>query len=208
MAHPHNSKPMTRSKPFVRIPAGSKVITSIKRHAFRHMPFNPANSNAIELVDSGLWVPRLGEITPLELDMSYGPSSVSASHRVELFWVLVDVDNLPLIGGASSRAIWSAYMRWIATTAVGINQVMIRENADFFNPATFSFTERADFTQRIAVALVMQTTDGNVNLEVVGVFTYQETIIQRKFGGDNATFDIDDGDWEDFASDEDDEDND
>ncbi len=190
------------------IPKGSKLITSIKRHSFREIGFDPAAANTIELVNEGLWIPRLGSITPLELDMSYGPGAITSSHRTEIYWVLVDVDNLPLVAGASSRAIWSAYYRYVVATAVGIAQTMIRENADFFNPSSFNFSERADFTQRLAVALVMTSTNATVTQDYIGVFTFEETLIQRKWGGDNSTFDRDDGDWEDFASDEDDEDND
>ncbi len=190
------------------IPKGSKVIISIKRHSWRHIDFNVVAANAIELMDTGLWIPRLGTITPLELDMSYGPASLAASTRTDWYWVLVDVDNLPLIQGASDRAIWSALYEWVVLSAVGAAQIMSREIQDFFNPASFNFTERADFTQRLALALVFQSTSSAVDVQSVGVFTYEETLIQRKWGGDNSTFDVDDGDWEDFAQDEDDEDND
>ncbi len=187
------------------IPKGSKLITSIKRKSVRLINQVP-DASVITNLSTMAWVPRLGSITPLEWDVSLGLTDVQISSRVNFFLVLVDVDNLPLITGAADRAIWSFAQFWDVLTAVGTHQTLSREVQDFFNPASFSFTERADFTQRLGIALLLHSV--NKSHDAIGVLTFQETLIQRKWGGDNSTFDRDDGDWEDFASDEDDEDND
>lgn len=190
------------------IPKGSKVITSVKRTAIRESVAVAASTSVVVLLKTMIWIPRLGIVTPLEWDVSYGVTTpITADETMEWFLTLVDIDNLPLIAGAADRAIWSAAQAWTRDTDVGKRQMLTREIQDFFNPASFSFTERADFTQRLGVALLALSSNAETFF-TVGVITYQEELIQRKWGGDNATFDRDDGDWEDFASDEDDEDSD
>ncbi len=186
------------------IPKGSKVISSIKRKSFRASAVGLTASQLENLADI-IWVPRLGTITPLEFDMSYGRFDVpSAGTVVQIEWMLtlVDVDNLPQAIGARDRAIWFAAQLWVCATAVGFVDMMKREIQDFFNPASFSFTEVADYTQRLVVSLLTFTGSADVDVSAMGVMTFQEDLIQRKWGGDNSTFDVDDGDWEDFASDE------
>ncbi len=190
------------------IPSKSKVISSIKRHAFRVLAFDPAAAVTPEIVEEMIWVPRLGTVTPLEFDMSYGISGSIITNRQEWYLTLVDVDNLPNVLGASGRAIWSALQTWIVSSAVGITQTMNREIQDFFNPASFNFAERADFTQRLALVLLNVSSEADQTSHVAGVITYQEDLVQRVFGNDNATYETDDGRWENEMADEEDEDND
>ncbi len=189
------------------IPDKSFTVTYLKRKGFRNIA-QAMSANVITNLQNLIWIPRLGTVTPLEFDISYGITGIiGGSIRMEWYLVLVDVNNLPLIEGASERAIWSSAQFWQLSTAVGFQQMLSRDLADFFNPASFSFHEVADFTQRLVIALVgfQNTTEA---VDAVGVITWQETLIQRVFGGDSATFDDSDSKWIDDFSDEEDEDND
>ncbi len=188
------------------IPKGSKVITSIKRNSHRILGLS-VTANTVASVQVTVFIPRLGTITPLEWDVSFGPTSFSVSRLLEWYLTLVDVDNLPLISGVSSRAIWSTLQKWLVLSAVGFGQIMTREIQDFFNPASFNFTEVADYTQRLGLVLLC-ICDSSITVDSVGVLTYREDLVQRKFGGDNTTFETDNGQWEDCASDEESQDQD
>lgn len=190
------------------IPRKSKVIISIKRHRIRSIAQGLVTT-VPEILDLGVAIPRLGTITPLEWDVSWGVTGIiTQSIRYEIYMTLIDIDNLPQIAGIADRAIWSSAQFWQFNTGVGITQMLQREIQDFFNPASFTFTERADFTQRLSLAIIGLITNANEGVDTVGVLTYQEELIQRVFGNDNASYETDNGDWEDFGSDEDDEDND
>ncbi len=185
------------------IPKGSKIITSIKRKSFRDVG-NTSSQNTVTKIRDLVFIPRLGTITPLEWDVSYGVASgLAASVRAEFYLALIDVDNLPQIAGLSDRALWAAAQFWLSMTEIGVINTYTREVQDFFNPTSFNFSERADYTQRLAISLLTFFSQTET-ADAIGVLTYQEDLIQRKFGNDNSTFVRDDGDWEDFASDEDD----
>lgn len=178
------------------------VVTYLKRKGFRIS--TSVSANVLTALQALIWVPRLGTVTPLELDMSYGvTSAVTANALFEWYLVLVDIDNLPTQDGAFTRAIWSSAQAWTVDSAVNKRQMLNREVNDMFNPASFSFTEMADFTQRLAISLlaIFTTIETTFNL---GVITWQEQLIQRVFGSDSATFNESDSGWIDDFSDEED----
>jgi len=188
--------------PEFEIPTKSFVVSYTKRKGFRNS--TGLTADIITMLEELIWIPRLGTVTPLEFDLSYGVTSLIASNeRFEWYLVLVDVNNLPTQTGAFTQAIWSAAQAWTVDTAVGKRQVLSREVNDMFNPQSFSFHEVADFTQRLAVSLIAEFNQAETSF-VLGVITWQETIIQRVFGGDSATFDESDSVWIDDFSDEED----
>ncbi len=170
------------------IPKGSFVVTSIKRTSFRVLA-QAISQNTPTIVVQLAWLQRLSTLTPLELDMSYGPSSLPGGQPNEWYMGLVDIDNLPSIEGLADRAIWSAAALWVVTSSVGINQALKRETADFFNPASFTVTEVADFTTRMLIALMNHSGAGSPpTVNAIGVLTYQEDVVQRVFPSDDWTF--------------------
>ncbi len=190
---------------FQRIPDKSFTVTSIKRQGFRDIAAG-ISATTVTLIRDLIWIPRLGTVTPLEFDVSYGISGiVTAGTRMEWWLALVDINNLPGVEGLVTRAIWYAGQFWQFDTAVGITQMLSRDLVDFFNPASFTYSELADFTQRSAIALIGRQSS-NKTTDAVGVITWEEVLIQRVFGGDSATFDESDAVWVDDFSDEEDED--
>jgi len=151
------------------------------------------------------WLPRLGTITPVEWDVTYGLGTAPSAVRLEWYLLMVDVDNLPFIGSIRDRAIWGTMQRWrLVGTDAGPIQTLQHQEVDFFNPETYNMTEMAAFTQRLAVVVIAHT-DQNQTVDCYGVLTYIETVIQRVFGSDNWTFeDPDDSefgqDWGEDAS--------
>ncbi len=190
--------------PEIMMPTGTKsfVVTSTKRKSFRVISQSVTVATSPFLLQILAWIPHLGTVTPLEFDISYGPNVLSATTRSEYYVAMVDIDNLPTVAGVANRAIWGSMVNWVSTTQVGINQSLSRDVADFFNPASFSYSELADFTQRSAVCFLVAVS-GTVTIHGVGVLTWQEDLIQRVFGGDSATFDDSDQGWiDDFADEE------
>jgi len=184
------------------VPAKSFTVTSIKRKGFTEAGF-AMSSGVITLLERLIWVPRLGTVTPLEFDVSYGlNANVTAALRMQWFLVMVDVDNLPSLEAVAERSIWNSFQHYQFYSSVGILQSMDRDLADFFNPSSFSYTEVANFTTRSAIALVAEE-GGTKSINFSGVIVWQEVLIQRVFGGDSATFDESDQGWiDDFADEE------
>ncbi len=183
------------------------TVTSIKRQGFRDIAAG-ISATTVTLIADLIWIPRLGTVTPLEFDISYGVSGVvTAGTRMEWWLALVDINNLPGVEGLLTRAIWYAAQFWQFGDATGINQMLSRDLVDFFNPQSYTYGEVADFTQRSAISVIGRQSS-NKTTDAVGVITWQEVLIQRVFGGDSATFDDSDAKWVDDFSDEEDEDND
>lgn len=181
-----------------------EIVSTIRRETFYASETVSTMAQLARLVD----LVRLQQITPLELDITYGvPNPGATAMRSEYYIMLADVDNLPLVGGARDRAIWSAAVYYAFTgTAYGAITSQ-RENADFFNPASFTSFETADWSKRMALVLLGSCSTAK-ETRAQGVLTYRVDYIQRVWGGDNCTFEKDNGDWEDFASDEESDDSD
>jgi len=190
---------------FVSIPPKSFVVTSIKRKTFRQTA-GGISATTVTVIADLIWIPRLGTITPLEFDVSYGISAnITAGTRMEWYLALVDVNNLPGIEGLISRSVWSAEQFYMFLSSVGVLQTLSRDIVDFFNPASFTYSELTGFTQRSAISLLGFQSSSR-STEAVGTITWQEELIQRVFGGDSATFDESDAKWIDDFSDEEDDD--
>lgn len=173
------------------IPTKSFVVNSIKKGRI-----SVTGTVVTNLVNMGnlAFLPRLGAITPLEWDVTYGINGYPGTDRgIEWALILVDIDNLPLIDGIRSRAIWQRMQRWEAVgTDSGPIQTLTMENKVFFNPTAFTTTEFAGFSQRLALAVMGNARDGGAaSADCIGTLTYAEALIQRVFGNDNATWEGD-----------------
>lgn len=163
------------------------MITSIKRS--RIFSFNE-DVGSLEILDGPLaWVPRLGSITPLHWICDYGLRDDPVDEFVEWILLMCDVDNLPTIDSCRARALWHRAQNWRSIgTDSGPIQTMTKDDVDWLNPETYGTTEFADFTQRLAMVVVVEDTSATSTVNVLGVLTYREDLIQRVFGNDNWTF--------------------
>ncbi len=185
----------------------SFVVTATRREVIRLLDHS-VTADTVTNLNMMAWIPRLGTITPLEWDVSWGiTGSIAANQRIELYLTLVDVNNLPTIVGASDRAIWGVMQFYRFSTNIGVQKRLMREIQDFFRPTSFTFREVVDFTQRSGIALIAHL-GSTINIDVVGVLTYEMTMIQRVFGSDSATFNNSDSGWIDDFADEEEGDND
>ncbi len=193
----------------VEFSIGSKkdfVVTSIRRGRVNDIRETVVDDVPEVLGDPLAWIPRLGSVTPLEWDAAYGLGDDPADEYLEWFLVAVDVDNLPTLESVRALSIWWRPQAWRSIgTDSGPVQTMVHDTIDFFNPETYSFQETADFTQRYAVCVVINSDQDQSDMRTVGVLTYQETLIQRVFGSDNWTFEDPDNsefgaEWGDDAS--------
>ncbi len=192
----------------VEFTTGSKkdfMVTSVKRGRINDIDEVVATGIPEVLGDPLAWLPRLGSITPLELDVHYGLQDQPGDELPEVHVVLVDVDNLPTIESVRARAIWSGVQNWRTIGTIGqLIQTLSHAEVDWFNPETYSMTEFASFTQRLAVCFLIHSNTTS-RFIAMGVMAYSETIIQRVFGSDNWTFEDPDNsefgqDWGDDAS--------
>jgi len=173
------------------IPKKSFVVTSIKRGRIDDLSLS-VSTNVVTIMGNPLaHLPRLGTITPLEFDSHYGVGSDPTDSTSEWWLVMVDIDNLPTRESVRALSIWNALQNWRSIgTDSGPTQTVTHAEVDFLNTQSYSFTEMADFTQRMAVCL-LGLSNGSIAMLQVGVLTYAETIIQRVFGSDNWTFELD-----------------
>ncbi len=170
------------------IPKQSKVIVSIKRGRPSDIDETLAQNVAEILGDPIAWLPRLGTITPLEIDFTYGVVDAPGTEFIEWFLLNCDVDNIPAIESIRARSLWWRAQQWRSIgTDAGPVQTLTRDDIDLLNPESYSFTEVADFTQRQALCVISHTDASSARVRILGVVTYQETIIQRRFGNDNWT---------------------
>ncbi len=169
------------------IPKKSKVVTSIKRGRINDVDETVVADVPEILGDPLAWLPRLGTITPLEWDAAYGLVDLPSDEFPEWHLINTDVDNLPVLESVRARAIWSRPQQWRETgTPAQILQTLTTDRIDFLNPESYSFTEMADFTQRLAMCVLINSNAAS-RMRTMGVLTYQESVIQRVFGNDNWT---------------------
>ncbi len=179
------------------------VVSYIKRKSFRVIAESVGVSASPVVLVEVAWIPRLGTITPLELDITYGTTDPDVTSTMEFYLALVDISNVPLIESVAERSIWGAMVNWVVHDLTGVIQTMMRDTADFFNPASFSYSELADFTQRSVLALLANTEVNTQEATVIGVCYFQVDLLQRVFGSDSATFNDSDSGWiDDFADEE------
>ncbi len=179
------------------------VVSYVKRKSFRVIGQSVGVSASPVVLVEVAWIPRLGTITPLELDITYGTADPDVTSTMEFYMTLVDVNNLPLIEAVAERSIWGTMVNWVVHDLTGVIQTMMRDTADFFHPASFSYSELADFTQRSVVAILANTEVNTQEATVIGVCYFAVDLIQRVFGSDSATFNESDSKWiDDFADEE------
>ncbi len=183
------------------IPSKSFEVTSIKRARPDDIDETLAQ-NVPEIIGSPLaFIPRLGAISPQELDFGYGVVDQPGTEFIEWFLVLVDVDNLPTLASIRARSVWWRAQQWRTIgTDNGPIQTMTQDRIDFLNSETYTFSEVADFTQRLALCAICNTDASSARIRVLGVLTYSETVIQRVFGSDNWTDNEEFGDQDDSGS--------
>lgn len=168
------------------------IVTSIKRGRIDVIQQSIGTPEIVG--DPIAWLPRLGSITPLEWDVWFGQEADPTDLMLELCLLLADVDNLPIMASVKARSIWMALQIWRSIgTDAGPIQTANHDNIDFLNPQTYTMTEMASFTQRLALMVIADDRGGTFQLSMLGVLTYQEDVIQRVFGSDNWTFDDPDG---------------
>ncbi len=159
------------------------IVQSV-RHQMLHHNAALGAGTTVTLLDQFAWVPRMGSVTPVEVDITYGISDDPSDEIVEFFIESVDIDNLPNIAALRETAIWAAAQAWRSIgTDAGPTQTLSRETNDIFHPATFIFDEVAGYTQRQAVALLAHSTTTST-LFVLAKLTWLETVVQRVWGSD------------------------
>lgn len=173
------------------IPKKSFVVTSVKRARIRKFSEQLVTIDAPQIIDVPLApIPRMGSVTPLEWDASFGLNdSTYSSVAIEFYLTMIDRDNIPTSASVSARSIWGRYQRWRSVgTDAGPIMTTTDDVIDFLNPEGYTPSEFASFTQRLALCAIGISNTANIGIDMVATLTYQETVIQRVFGNDNWTF--------------------
>lgn len=154
-------------------------VVSQRDQGFRVATNLASGSQVPEILSIVAWLPRLGSITPLEMDISYGLSDGATDNElIEFFLALVDVDNIPDGAALRSHAIWQRVQSWQVASAVGVNQMMSYDVIDWFTPPTYTYTEVAGFTRRTALC-ILALSNQTSSVLVQGRLNWVETMTQR-----------------------------
>jgi len=154
------------------------VVISNRDQAFRST-LTLASTNVPQIAQIVAWLPRLGTITPVEMDITYGMTDdPNDGEGPEFFFALVDVDNIPDIASLRSNSLWTRAQRWQILSSVGFAQMLNHDVIDWFNPKTYNYSEVNGFTRRTALC-VLVSSNNTSSIVVQGSVTWVETLTQR-----------------------------
>jgi len=166
------------------------IVVSQRLKGFR-VAVTITTADTTELLETVIQIPRLGSVRPTEMDISYGVSDDPSSARWECFLADVDPVNLPDVSALRQRSIWQVVQAWRDQGGANLGnpiQTMERDTVDWWNGRTF-VQRSAEFHAQRGVSLVA-ISNVQDSIIVQGVIYWEETLIQRVWGDDNAFSDI------------------
>lgn len=131
-------------------------------------------------------LPPASILTPLNLQIFWGPDADTTEHQIELYCVMVDVDNLPTMGSIREAAIWTGSQKWMTVgTPATVLQAMSQSEREFTRPQSYASVTVNDRLRTSAMAIIAQISS-SLLIKVHGVFTWEVTLRQRVWRDDNA----------------------
>ncbi len=160
-----------------------------------------AAANTVELLQTIINIPRLGTVRPTELDIAYGVTDDPSSALWEVFLADMDPEALPDVSALRQRSLWQRVQNWRdqgGAAAGNPIQTMSEGVFDFWNGQSYVQRAAEFHAQRtIAFAAISQLTD---TIRIQGTIFWEEILVQRVWGDDNAFSDLS---FEDYQDDDD-----
>lgn len=182
---------MAQSSEDTEKPVSRRFIISQKKVAFDED--STLSAGAVTVVATLQVIQPKSQLIPIELSISYGLGDDPADgETVRWFLAVIDLDNVISLTGIQRNADWARIQHWRTYTPSGsLVQTIVREEEQFIIPQVHNSLSLEDRKRRKALVLAAHSSAASATLNV-GTASWQETLIQNNWKGDNSYNELED----------------